>query len=69
VYLASDQGRLRLQDPALAAQHFAWLTLGDPLDRGMFYPIQETMREADLDRMADAATLVFLAAYAGSTQP
>jgi len=65
----ADQGRLRLEDPALAAQHFAWLTLGDPLDRGMFYPIQETIREADLDRMADAGTQVFLAAYAAPTQP
>jgi len=65
----ADQGRLRVQDPALAAQHFAWLTLGDPLDRGMFYPIQETTREADLDRMADAGTQVFLAAYEAPTQP
>lgn len=64
----ADQGRLRLPDPGLAAQHFAWLTLGDPLDRGMFYPIQETVREADLDRMADAATRVFLTAYAPPAQ-
>src|SRR5579864_6118071 len=59
----AGEGRLRLQDPAVAAQHFAWLTLGDPLDRGMFYPIQETTPEADLDRVADAATRVFMAAY------
>jgi TetR/AcrR family transcriptional regulator, mexJK operon transcriptional repressor len=32
----ADQGRLRLEDPAVAAEHFAWLTLGDQLDRGMF---------------------------------
>ena len=58
------QGRVRVDDPALAAQHFAWLTLGIPLDRGMFYPIDETIRDLDVDRMADSATRVFLAAYA-----
>jgi TetR/AcrR family transcriptional repressor of mexJK operon len=59
----AGEGRLEVDDPALAAQHFAWLTLGIPLDRGMFYPIEATVREADLDRMADAAARVFLAAY------
>jgi len=59
----AGQGRLELDDPAIAAQHFAWLTLGIPLDRGMFYPIEETIRDADLDRMADAAARVFVAAY------
>ncbi len=58
------EGRMRVDDPALAAQHFAWLTLGVPLDRGMFYPIDETIKDVDVDRMADAATRVFLAAYA-----
>jgi TetR/AcrR family transcriptional regulator, mexJK operon transcriptional repressor len=57
------QGRLRVEDPELAAQHFAWLTLGIPLDKGMFYPIDETVKDVDVDRMADAATRVFLAAY------
>lgn len=60
----ADRGRLRLEDPSLAAQHFAWLTLGVPLDRGMFYPIEETIRDVDVDRMAAAAARVFLAAYA-----
>jgi len=59
----ADEGRLRLDDPSLAAQHFAWLTLGVPLDRGMFYPIEKPVPEAELDRVADAATRVFLAAY------
>lgn len=63
----AHQGRLRLEDPALAAQHFASLTLGIPLDRGMFYPIGETVRDTDLDRMADAAARVFLAAYSAPT--
>ena len=59
----AERGRLNLDDPALAAQHFAWLTLGIPLDRGMFYPIEETLGDVDLERMADAATKVFMAAY------
>lgn len=57
------QGRLTLDDPGLAAQHFAWLVLGAPLDRGMFYAIEEKTRDEDLDRLADAATRVFMAAY------
>ncbi len=63
----ADQGRLRLDDPSVAAQHFAWLTLGIALDRGMFYPIDESIRDLDPDRMADAATRVFVAAYASTT--
>ena len=59
----ANQGRLRLDDPGLAAQHFAWLVLGAPLDRGMFYAIEEKARDEDLDRLADAATRVFMAAY------
>jgi len=60
------EARLTLDDPVLASEHFAWLTLGVPLDRGMFYPIEEAARDGDLDRMADAATRVFLLAYGPS---
>jgi TetR/AcrR family transcriptional repressor of mexJK operon len=59
----TEQGRLKADEPSLAAQHFAWLTLGGSLDRGMFYPVDEGVDEVDLDRMADAAARVFLAAY------
>lgn len=57
-----DKGRLRLDDPATAASHFAWLTLGEALDRGMFYPVGPVSRE--LDKRAAAAVHVFMAAYA-----
>jgi TetR/AcrR family transcriptional repressor of mexJK operon len=57
------RGRLHIDDPELAAQHFAWLTLGIPLDRGMFYAIDQMPEDVELDRMADAATRVFMAAY------
>jgi TetR/AcrR family transcriptional regulator, mexJK operon transcriptional repressor len=56
-------GLPRMDDPMVAAQHFAWLTLGLPLDRGMFHPIDSAMNELDLDRLADSAVRVFLAAY------
>jgi TetR/AcrR family transcriptional repressor of mexJK operon len=59
-----DRGQLRIEDPSLAAQHFAWLTLGMPLDRGMFYPIDAATPTAEMDRIADAAVRVFIAAYA-----
>jgi len=62
----SEDGRLRATDPSLAAHHFVWLTLGMSLDRAMFYPIEESVPDRDLDRMADSATRVFLAAYGPS---
>jgi TetR/AcrR family transcriptional regulator, mexJK operon transcriptional repressor len=57
------EGRLRIDDPSLAADHFAWLVLGLPLDRGMFYPDEDATHDVDLDRVADSAVRVFLAAY------
>ncbi len=60
----ADGGRLRLDDPLLAAHQFAWLTLGMPLDHAMFSEAESSSRPEDLDRIADAAVHVFLAAYA-----
>lgn len=56
----SDAGRLRVADPRRAAEHFAWLILGVPLDRGMFLPLAEG---AGVEDRADEAVRVFLAAY------
>ena len=58
-----SQGKLQVSDPRAAAHHFVWLLLGEPLDRAMFYGPDETPSAADLERMADAAVDVFLAAY------
>jgi TetR/AcrR family transcriptional regulator, mexJK operon transcriptional repressor len=58
------EGRLRVDDPLLAAHHFAWLILGMPLDRAMFMPTEKPARKEALDQQADAAVSVFLAAYA-----
>ena len=60
--LARD-GRLRVDDPQVAAQQFAWMTLGLALDRAMFYPIDGVPQNGDLDRLADAAARTFLAAH------
>lgn len=56
-------GRLKIDDPLVAAQQFAWLTLGLAVDRGMFYPIEEISANGELDRAAAAAVKTFLASY------
>ena len=57
------QGRIRAGNASEAASHFAWLTLGLTLDRGMFYPVESALLNLDLDEQAAAAARVFVAAY------
>ncbi len=57
------EGVLEVADPAMAAHHFAWLALGWPMDVAMFDASRVPSGE-ELDRIADAAARVFLAAYA-----
>ena len=59
----SQQGRLKVEDPSEAAQHFAWLILGFTLDRAMFLPPDEAASSHDVEARADAGVDVFLAAY------
>jgi TetR/AcrR family transcriptional regulator, mexJK operon transcriptional repressor len=56
----SQDGRLHVDDPNTAAEHFVWLALGVPLDRGMFISPPE---DDDLNHIADSAVKVFLSAY------
>ncbi|MEA2646993.1 MAG: TetR/AcrR family transcriptional regulator, mexJK operon transcriptional repressor [Chloroflexota bacterium] len=63
----SKAGRLRVDDPGAAAHHFAWLTLGQAMDQAMFGVAEADVAAGDLDRMADAAVAVFLAAYGAPT--
>ena len=56
------RGLLTTDDPAHAAEHFAYLVLGRPLDHGMFH-VDAVPAAAGLDRSADRAVAVFLAAY------
>jgi len=67
----AEQGRLRIDDAGLAANHYAWLVLGAQLDRSMFYGLTTT-GDDDLRRYGDEAVRVFLSAYGarrGATRP
>lgn len=57
------RGRLRAPDARLAADHFAWLVVGAPIDRAMFRGPDDVPDPAQLDRIADAGVRAFLAAY------
>lgn len=56
------QGRLQIDDTALAADQFFQLCQSTLVDR-MICGIQSTFSEAELSRTADGAVRVFLAAY------
>jgi TetR/AcrR family transcriptional regulator, mexJK operon transcriptional repressor len=56
------RGLLRVEDPALAAQHFNWLILSIPMNIAMFDPGAQFTRD-ELDHYADEGVRVFLAAY------
>ncbi|HEX3589224.1 MAG TPA: TetR/AcrR family transcriptional regulator [Pseudonocardiaceae bacterium] len=58
-----ERGLLTVDDPRLAAEHFAFLVLGNPLDHGMFHIDTEFADSERLALSADRAVMVFLAAY------
>lgn len=57
------RGLLTMPDPLLAARHFNWLILSIPLNKAMFHP-DYTFPRRELNRYADEAVRIFLAAYA-----
>jgi TetR/AcrR family transcriptional regulator, mexJK operon transcriptional repressor len=57
-----EQGLLEMDDPHLAAAHFAYLALAIPQDKAQFCP-NERPSPSERDRLAMAAVRVFLAAY------
>jgi TetR/AcrR family transcriptional repressor of mexJK operon len=59
------RGQLRLDDPLLAAYHFAGLILWIPMNRVMFGGEGERLTEAEAERLADAGVRAFMAAYGG----
>lgn len=61
----AGRGLLRLDDPYLAASHFAYLVLSVALDRAMFTGGDGTAAFApgELDNLADVGARAFLAAY------
>jgi TetR/AcrR family transcriptional repressor of mexJK operon len=60
----AEEGRLAVDDPPLAAEHFVWLVLSIPLNRAMLLGDDHGVAAEDLDRYADAGVDAFLAAYA-----
>ncbi len=59
----TERDLLNAADPRLAADHFAWLILGVPMDRAMFLGADDALGHEELDRLADAGVRAFLAAY------
>jgi TetR/AcrR family transcriptional repressor of mexJK operon len=59
----AERGQLRIEDPLLAANHFVGLLLWIPVNRVMFGGERLRNSDADLERYADSAVRVFLAAY------
>lgn len=60
----SERGLLReLEDPTLAAYQFAGLVMYKPMNRAMFAGTLAAPAVEELDKLADQATEVFLAAY------
>jgi TetR/AcrR family transcriptional repressor of mexJK operon len=64
----AEQGLLRVENPLLAAKHFAALVLWIPVDRALFVTDNQTPTPEQLDALAEAAVDVFLAAY-GAGRP
>ena len=60
------RGLLQTNEPELAATQFAWLVLAQPLNHAMFCGYSGPFSGSELDRIADAAVRVFLAAYPAS---
>src|SRR3977135_3900827 len=58
----AEHGKLRLDDPLLAANHFAGLLLWIPVNRAMFSG-SNPYTEADLNRYAQGAVSAFLRGY------
>lgn len=60
----TDRGLLDVDDVRLAADHFAWLIIGAPMDRAMFRGGGDVADPAEFDRIAAAGVRAFLSAYA-----
>lgn len=63
----AERGQLRhLDDPTMAANHFAGLVMYQPMNQAMFTGSESRRTKAELRRIVDAAVAVFLAAYGKS---
>jgi TetR/AcrR family transcriptional repressor of mexJK operon len=57
------RGVLNAPQPSLAAEHFAFLVVGRPIDQALFEGAPKVLVDFDVDAYAQAAVEVFLAAY------
>lgn len=57
------RGELNAPDAGRAAEHYAYLVLGATLDNALFFPEGSMPSQEELERIADAGTTAFLAAY------
>ena len=57
------RGRLRADDPELAAAHFSWLVMAPAVNRPMLLGDDAIPTAAELDRYAEGGVRAFLAAY------
>jgi TetR/AcrR family transcriptional repressor of mexJK operon len=61
------RGLLRAPEPALAAEHFAFLIVGRSIDQALFYGGPQVLATIDVEAHVRAGTRVFLAAYRAQT--
>ncbi len=60
----AERGRLRLADPAMAANQFVGMLLWIPVNKAMFTGNENAVTDAELKHYAQSATHTFLAAHA-----
>ena len=58
-----DRGLLYVPEPAVAAEHFAFLIVGRAIDEALFHGGPQVLAATDVDDNARAGVRVFLAAY------
>ena len=61
--MLADRGLLAIDDPVVAASHFNWLVMGDPVNRAMLLGDDAIPGRAALRRHATKAVRVFLEGY------
>lgn len=62
-----DRGLLHAPEPAIAAEHFAFLIVGRSIDKALFYGGPPVLASVDVDDHVRAGVRVFLAAYQART--
>jgi TetR/AcrR family transcriptional regulator, mexJK operon transcriptional repressor len=65
----AERGKLMVDDPQIAASHFAFLIIGEPLDTAMFRAVGRRRPRRERHRLADAGVTVFLSAYGSVNEP